>query len=244
MTTELANRENGAEIMEAVIAAGDLAKLTPEKRVAYYSRVCASLGLNPFVQPFQYITLNGKLTLYATRTAADQLRKLNGVSISKPDVQFDEGLCVVSVTATTADGRSDSELGVVTIEGLKGDARANAIMKAITKAKRRVTLSIVGLGWLDETEIETIPSAQSVTVDHGTGEIQAEARPAKRAVYSGKETLLALEQSCHEARDPEHIDRIRDWLKPRWPDMTENQRESATETLEGAKQRVGWQAPV
>ena len=30
-------------------------------------------------------------------------------------------------------------------------------MKAETKAKRRVTLSIAGLGWLDETELETIP---------------------------------------------------------------------------------------
>ena len=34
----------------------------------------------------------------------------------------------------------------------------NAKLKAITKAKRRVTLSICGLGFLDETEIETIPT--------------------------------------------------------------------------------------
>jgi hypothetical protein len=39
---------------------------------------------------------------------------------------------------------------------LKGDALANALMKAETKAKRRVTLSIAGLGWLDETELETV----------------------------------------------------------------------------------------
>ena len=36
------------------------------------------------------------------------------------------------------------------------NALANAIMKAETKAKRRVTLSICGLGMLDETELETI----------------------------------------------------------------------------------------
>jgi hypothetical protein len=46
---------------------------------------------------------------------------------------------------------------------LKGDALANALMKAETKAKRRVTLSIAGLGWLDETELETIPQVRPVT---------------------------------------------------------------------------------
>ena len=45
------------------------------------------------------------------------------------------------------------------IKGLAGDALVNAKLKAITKAKRRVTLSICGLGFLDETEIETIPTA-------------------------------------------------------------------------------------
>jgi hypothetical protein len=37
-------------------------------------------------------------------------------------------------------------------------------MKAETKAKRRVTLSICGLGLLDETEIETIPGAAPAVV--------------------------------------------------------------------------------
>ena len=44
-------------------------------------------------------------------------------------------------------------------------------MKSETKAKRRVTLSLCGLGMLDETEIETIPSATPTPVDHATGEI-------------------------------------------------------------------------
>jgi hypothetical protein len=40
---------------------------------------------------------------------------------------------------------------------------ANCYLKAITKAKRRVTLSLLGLGMLDETEVETIPDAEIVT---------------------------------------------------------------------------------
>jgi len=46
---------------------------------------------------------------------------------------------------------------VVSIAGLRGEAASNAVMKAVTKAKRRVTLSICGLRFLDETEVEDIP---------------------------------------------------------------------------------------
>ncbi|MDQ3831524.1 MAG: hypothetical protein M3361_19940 [Candidatus Tectomicrobia bacterium] len=53
--------------------------------------------------------------------------------------------------------REDESTGAVSVGNLRGDALANALMKCETKAKRRVTLSIAGLGWLDETEIETIP---------------------------------------------------------------------------------------
>lgn len=146
-------------IMEAVIAKGDLSKLGPGERAEYYMRTCKSMGLNPLTQPFMYVTLNGKLTLYATRTATDQLRKINGVSLVS--VQRDttpEGVHIVTVRVRDAHGREDEEIGAVNIAGLKGDALANAYMKATTKAKRRATLSISGLGWLDESEIETIPA--------------------------------------------------------------------------------------
>jgi hypothetical protein len=39
------------------------------------------------------------------------------------------------------------------------------MMKAETKSKRRVTLSIVGLGMLDESEVDSIPGAKAVTPD-------------------------------------------------------------------------------
>jgi predicted transglutaminase-like cysteine proteinase len=38
------------------------------------------------------------------------------------------------------------------------------MMKAETKAKRRATLDLLGLGILDESETETIPGATTVTV--------------------------------------------------------------------------------
>lgn len=156
---------------------GDLAALSPEQRTALYGATCRSMGLNPLSQPFQYIKLNGKLTLYATRTATDQLRKINGVSITKVEKEVLEGVLTVTVYASDASGRTDMEIGAVTVAGLKGEALANAHMKALTKAKRRVTLSISGLGWLDESEVASVPSASTVVVDHSTGEITDEPQP-------------------------------------------------------------------
>jgi hypothetical protein len=48
------------------------------------------------------------------------------------------------------------------------------MLKCVTKSKRRVTLSICGLGWLDESEVAAIPDAQPVAVDMTTGEINPE----------------------------------------------------------------------
>ena len=122
--------------------------------MAYYARVCESLGLNPLTRPFEYITLNGKLTLYARKDATDQLRDIHGVSIPliTAETHHDDGLFVVVAQAEDRYGRKDSGMGVVSIAGLKGEALANAMMKAETKAKRRATLSICGLGWMDEVE--------------------------------------------------------------------------------------------
>lgn len=150
---------SGGDIMEAVIAKGDLAKLTPDERVRYYNEVCRSMGLNPLTQPFSYITLNGKLTLYATRACADQLRKVNGVSLEIVSREVSDDILTVHVRAKLPDGRVDEDLGSVAFPAtLKGEARANAELKGVTKAKRRATLSICGLGWLDETEIADIPA--------------------------------------------------------------------------------------
>lgn len=148
--------------IERVIVAGDLSKLTPEERWNYYKGVCQLVGLNPFTQPFLYITLSGKLVLYATKGAADQLRDNHRISISQPKIDLSDGLCIVTVTATDRTGRTDSDLGIVPCENLRGDAKANAILKAVTEAKRRVTLSMCGLGMLDETEVDTIPGAVAV----------------------------------------------------------------------------------
>ena len=150
---------------------GDLSKLTPEDRLLYYAKVCESVGINPLTKPFDYLNLNGKLVLYANRNCTEQLRRVHQVSIKIAAREKVDDLYVVSAQATDKTGRTDEAIGAVNLGGLKGEALANACMKAETKAKRRVTLSLCGLGMLDETETVTIPGAKQIRVDAETGEI-------------------------------------------------------------------------
>lgn len=160
--------QDPAKVLEGVMIRGDLAQLNEQERVTYYKTVCESLNLNPMTKPFDYIKLSGKLTLYAKRDCADQLRALHGVSIKVLSKEEIDGVYIVSVAAQNKYGRHDEDTGAVSIAGLKGEARANAILKAITKAKRRVTLSICGLGWIDEVEADDIPGK---TVKHTLDEL-------------------------------------------------------------------------
>ncbi len=152
--------ENKLEInfnpYELALVKGDLSKLSDVERASYVKNLCESLGLNMLTKPFEYIVLNGKLTLYANKSATDQLRQIRKVSITKTEVAQVGDIYMVTAYAATPDGRTDCDTGALNIKNLGGDNLANAIMKAITKAKRRVTLSICGLGMLDESELETI----------------------------------------------------------------------------------------
>lgn len=150
------------QIMESVIVKGDLDQLSPQERAKYYVRVCESIGLNPMTKPFEYIKLNGRLRLYALKDATDQLRKIYNVSVTDLIESERDGVFIVTAKVRDGTGRTDAAKGAVTLKGLSGEALANALMKTETKAKRRATLSICGLGFLDETEIEDIPAAPRV----------------------------------------------------------------------------------
>jgi len=149
-------QQEQSKIIEGVLVDGNLKELTSDQRIQYYNKVCESLGLNPLTKPFEYITLQGKLILYARKDATEQLRKINGVSITKLEALETNGIWLVTAYACDKNGRQDISTGAVSISGMKGDILANAMLKAETKAKRRVTLSLCGLGILDETDIETI----------------------------------------------------------------------------------------
>lgn len=173
----LMTADQQAAIVEQVVMQGDLAKLTPAQRVQYYRAVCQSVGVNPLTKPFDYLNLNGKLVLYATRTCTDQIRANTKQSVQIAAREVFEDVYVVTARGTMPDGRTDESTGAVNIAGLKGEAKANAYMKAETKAKRRLTLSMAGLGWMDESEVSSVPTAHVAHVDMETGEILAPVAP-------------------------------------------------------------------
>lgn len=168
------------EAIEKVLIQGDLSPLTPAERVDYYKRVCHSLGLNPLTSPFTYILFRegdnapARLQLYANKDCAAQLRKIHRVSVIPPlRRQIMDGMCMVEADLRDGHGKVDTATGIVALykykDGKKitftGKEWANAVMKTETKAKRRGTLSICGLSFLDESELDTMQVLGGVTPD-------------------------------------------------------------------------------
>lgn len=177
------------DILYKLVVEGDVSKFSPSQQAEYYTKVCESLGLNPLTKPFDYIVLNGKKVLYAKKDATEQLRKINGVSVEDMSGKEDDGLYIVTVKVKDRDGRTDMATGVIPIIGQKGEMKANTMMKAETKAKRRATLSICGLGILDESEIEDIKAAEEKPLEVAEkkiGEIEKALKTISAAKTAGE----------------------------------------------------------
>ena len=160
------NQDQQTSIANQLILQGDLSKLSANDKVRYYNGYCERMGLDPYTKPFDLLRLNGKEILYCTRSGTQQLNKLHKVShtITSRDTNAEAGVYIVTSKASLPDGRCTESIGAVNIAGLKGEAYANAIMKAETKAKRRATLDLLGLGVIDESEAESIPNASVGTL--------------------------------------------------------------------------------
>jgi hypothetical protein len=169
--TELPRPDAGA-LMEQVIVKGDLSKLEPLERAHYYQAVCRSLGLNPLTRPFLYVQFqDGGLQLYPRKEAADQLRGLHKVQTRIVDQRVEQGIFIVTIEARHPDGRVETDIGAVPIQGLGGLFLANAMKKAITQGKRRATLAMLGLSLIDDDEIRAIKGARFVEADPESGEV-------------------------------------------------------------------------
>lgn len=162
--------------LSKLILKGDISTLSDTEKVQYYHSICERLGVDPLTKPFDYMVMQGKQVLYLNKSGAEQLNKVHEVSMSVTDTKKMDDIYIVTARAevparvTDANGigalqvlptRFTDSTGAVNIKGLHGDALANAYMRAETKAKRRATISLLGLAMLDETEVETIPGAKT-----------------------------------------------------------------------------------
>ncbi len=216
-----------SEKLEQILIQGDLTPLTTEERVSYYRKVCASLGLNPLTMPFSYISFRendnapAKLQLYARKDCSEQLRGIHGVSVLSLKREILDETCIVEVQVRDKNGKLDVGTGIVSLikwdkyakppewAKLKGREYDNALMKCETKAKRRATLSICGLGFLDETEIEGLanynditPGGRVIVVDGQPTPRQLAQESAQAVGQANAEELKAKMQEQHPKKAP------------------------------------------
>ena len=169
MGTELANVIAPMSAIETVVVNNDLSKLTPAQRWDYYRYRCESIGLNPAARPFQYIVFQGKLTLYADKGCAEQLRAVHKIRTTIDSKDVVSGILCVTVTAHAPDGRTATDIGAVPVEGLKGEDLAKAMKKAVTQGNRRATLALLGLGEQDFDEMDGVQRFDTAAVHDPKG---------------------------------------------------------------------------
>lgn len=147
-----------AKAIDSFVTRGDWSGLTPEARAVAYVNVCTGLGLNPASMPLSFLRLNGKDVLYVGRGATDQLaarHRLNREIIDGPKITDINGtkIALAVCKATLPGGRFETATATLPVID-----PPNLYMKLETKAKRRATLSVLGLGIMDESELDTIPA--------------------------------------------------------------------------------------
>ncbi len=152
------------KIQESIVLRGDLSGLNEGQKKEYYLFRCKQVGLDPAAKPFDLLKLNGKEILYANAGATQQLCAIHQLSTQITHRERIDDIYVVSVRVTAANGRVSENQGAVSVGNARGDALANAILKATTKAIRRAVLAHCGLGMMDETEVETIPEARRESI--------------------------------------------------------------------------------
>lgn len=229
-------------VLEQALTGADLSGLKPENRIIYYMEVCKSLQLNHLTRPFLFVTIDGKTVMYATKDCTEQLRKRDCVIIKIAERKTEDGLHIVIARANTAT-REDESVGVEPMiepefvkewnkqtqkkewvtNPIKGKPlspadRAKAMMKAETKAKRRVTLSIAGLGIPDESEIESIITEDITAVIEKQGEQakQLEVATEKAAdakIIDAGGTVEKIEPAKAEVLPETPAEKKKDWRK-------------------------------
>lgn len=153
--------EVGVAVQRIAAQGKDTRALSHEERVATLAALSKALGLNPLTNPVRFLPMQGGEVLYVTRQATDQIAarlRLNRETVVGPEVRevgtnIRMVFCQVRVTAP--DGRSEMATATLPLKD-----PCNDLMKCETKAKRRATLSLAGLGLLTEEETETIPGAR------------------------------------------------------------------------------------
>ena len=122
-------------------------KLSVEQKYDYANWICEMMQVKAALRPIDFIPTQGGIKPYLNKGAAEIIRDARGISVSEIKVEEVNGMFIVTCNLKDRNGRTDSDIGAWP----KGDSEQhNSLMKAVTKAKRRATLSMCRLGGLVE----------------------------------------------------------------------------------------------
>ncbi len=170
----LAKQQADEEALNKLLFYGDLSSLGIAQQREYCFQLAKVMGLNPWTKPFDMITdSKGRLFVYANKGCAAQLRHTRSITLEtiyegplKLGDKYNYGIYTVVVEAAIPDRdcpggqRKVRNVGSVSIDQLIGEALSNAVMKCYTKAIRRATLDVCGIGFPDESELDSMGAGQ------------------------------------------------------------------------------------
>lgn len=212
------------DIMQEVMG-GNLERLTPAQRVELHNAVCASVGLNPLTHPFDFIHFPArrgeaaKTILYPNATAFSQLTAMHKLSIDFSPLHEDQERGLMIQWCSVTDGvRAAKDMAVISTEGrrqdgstykLTGQAYGDAMMKVMTKARRRAVSAFCGLplNGFGGGEDDDPEGGRIVTVD-ADGVITSPEQPAGalNEPGPGRPSPLARLQQRVEQEDIEWVE--------------------------------------
>ncbi len=136
----------------------DLSALNEIEQNKWAIEVCEKYKMDILMCPISFIPnpKTNKIIPYLNRAGSEQLIFNHKMKVTVSDPTFVNGICIVKSTVIMPNGVINENIGCVSIDGKKGEELGNCIMKATTKAKRRAVIGAVGLGLLDELEVEDI----------------------------------------------------------------------------------------
>jgi len=125
---------------------GKCDNLSDEQKVEYGNWLSMKMGVSPDLRPIDFIPTKNGLKPYLNKGAAELIRDVRSISVTAITVSEQNGMYVVICNVRDTKGRIDSDIGAWP----KGEEPHNSLMKAVTKAKRRATLSMCRLGGVIE----------------------------------------------------------------------------------------------
>jgi hypothetical protein len=133
-----AEHEAALEARDHAIATNDLSKLAPRQRVGLVLALCKSLALNPLSRPFEFLVLDGKVTLYATKSATEQLARLHQISVKRTREANVGDLHVVEVEGRQPNGRTSFATKYVSLRDGRGNpARGPEARRCLREGRDR-----------------------------------------------------------------------------------------------------------